>query len=73
MALFEWQQRMEQMKAILTGEILKTTARQLWEGSCYTHTSVSGTPPHPPPHHLTAFGESCQALVTITPVYPCTI
>jgi hypothetical protein len=31
MALFEWQQRMEQKKAIITGEILKTKARQLWE------------------------------------------
>ena len=30
-ALFEWQQRMEQKKAIITGEILKTKAKQLWE------------------------------------------
>ena len=29
-ALFEWQQRMEQKKAIITGEILKTKARELW-------------------------------------------
>jgi hypothetical protein len=28
-ALFEWQQRMEQKKAIITEEILKTKARQL--------------------------------------------
>jgi hypothetical protein len=31
MALFEWQQRMEQKRAIITGEILKTKAGQLWE------------------------------------------
>ena len=30
-ALFEWQQRIEQKKAIITGEILKTKAKQLWE------------------------------------------
>jgi hypothetical protein len=30
-ALFEWQQCMEQKKAIITGEILKTKANQLWE------------------------------------------
>jgi hypothetical protein len=29
-ALFEWQQRMEQKKSIITGEILKTKARELW-------------------------------------------
>jgi hypothetical protein len=29
MALFEWQQRMEQKKAIVTGEILKAKAEQL--------------------------------------------
>jgi hypothetical protein len=28
--LFEWQQRMEQKKAIITGEILKTKAKELW-------------------------------------------
>jgi len=28
--LFEWQQRMEQKKAIITSEILKTKARELW-------------------------------------------
>ena len=31
MALFEWQQRMEQKKAILTGDVLKTKAEQLWK------------------------------------------
>ena len=31
MALFEWQQRMEQKKAIITGDTLKEKARQLWE------------------------------------------
>jgi hypothetical protein len=31
MALFEWQQRMEQKKAIITGDMLKEKARQLWE------------------------------------------
>jgi hypothetical protein len=31
MALFEWQQRMEQKKAIMIEENLKTKARQLWE------------------------------------------
>ena len=31
MALFEWQQRIEQKKAIITGEILKTKAKELWE------------------------------------------
>ena len=31
MALFEWQQRMEQQKAIITGDILKEKARQLWD------------------------------------------
>jgi Tc5 transposase DNA-binding domain len=31
MALFEWQQRMEQKKAIITGDILKEKARQLWD------------------------------------------
>jgi hypothetical protein len=30
-ALFEWQQRMEQKRAIITGEILKEKAKQLWE------------------------------------------
>ena len=30
-ALFEWQQRMEQKKAIITGEVLKTKARELWD------------------------------------------
>jgi hypothetical protein len=30
-ALFEWQQRMEQKKAIITGDILKTKAKQLWD------------------------------------------
>ena len=29
-ALFEWQQRMEQKKAIITGDILKEKAKQLW-------------------------------------------
>ena len=29
-ALFEWQQHMEQKKAIITGEILKTKAKELW-------------------------------------------
>ena len=29
-ALFEWQQRMEQKKAIITGDVLKEKARQLW-------------------------------------------
>jgi hypothetical protein len=29
--LFEWQQRMEQKKAIITGDILKTKAKQLWD------------------------------------------
>jgi hypothetical protein len=31
MALFEWQQRIEQKKAIVTGEIVKAKAEQLWE------------------------------------------
>ena len=31
MALFKWQQRIEQKKAIITGEILKTKAGELWE------------------------------------------
>ena len=31
MALFEWQQRMEQKKAIITEDILKEKARQLWD------------------------------------------
>jgi hypothetical protein len=30
-ALFEWQQRMEAKKAIITGDILKTKAKQLWD------------------------------------------
>ena len=30
-ALFEWQQRIEQKKAIITGDILKEKARQLWD------------------------------------------
>jgi hypothetical protein len=29
-ALFEWQQRIEQKKAIITGKVLKTKARELW-------------------------------------------
>ena len=29
--LFEWQQRIEQKKAIITGDILKEKARQLWD------------------------------------------
>jgi hypothetical protein len=29
-ALFEWQQRMEQKKAIITGDVLKEKAKQLW-------------------------------------------
>jgi hypothetical protein len=29
-ALFEWQQYIEQKKAIITGEVLKTKARELW-------------------------------------------
>jgi DDE superfamily endonuclease/Tc5 transposase DNA-binding domain len=29
-ALFEWQQRMEQKRAIITGDILKTKAKELW-------------------------------------------
>jgi hypothetical protein len=29
-ALFEWQQRIEQKKAIITGDILKTKAKELW-------------------------------------------
>jgi hypothetical protein len=29
-ALFEWQQHMEQKKAIITGDILKEKAKQLW-------------------------------------------
>jgi hypothetical protein len=31
MALFEWQQRMEQKKAIITGDILKERAKKLWD------------------------------------------
>jgi hypothetical protein len=31
MALFEWQQHMKQKKAIVTGEIVKAKAEQLWE------------------------------------------
>ena len=30
-ALFEWQQRIKQKKAIITGDILKTKAKQLWD------------------------------------------
>ena len=30
-ALFEWQQRMEHKRAIITGDILKEKARQLWD------------------------------------------
>jgi hypothetical protein len=30
-ALFEWQQRMQKSKAILTSEILKDKASKLWE------------------------------------------
>ena len=30
-ALFEWQQRMQNKKAIITGDILKTKAHELWE------------------------------------------
>jgi Tc5 transposase DNA-binding domain len=31
MALFKWQQHIEQQKAIITGDILKEKARQFWE------------------------------------------
>ena len=30
-ALFEWQQRMEHKKAIITGDILKAKAKELWD------------------------------------------
>ena len=30
-ALFEWHQRMEQKRAVITGDILKEKARQLWD------------------------------------------
>jgi hypothetical protein len=30
-ALYEWQQHIEQKKAIITGDILKTKAKQLWD------------------------------------------
>jgi hypothetical protein len=31
MALFEWQQRMQKQKAIVTGDILKQKAHEIWD------------------------------------------